>query len=81
MGQIVIRKLDDEILEIHRRRAKEKRRSLEQEIRELITESAKPSREDVLERVQAIAAMTPALPKGRVRPKAEDLIRADRDSR
>ncbi len=81
MGQIVIRKLDDEILEIHRRRAREKKRSLEQEIRELITVSARPSRDDIVKQVQDIAAMTPALPKGKTRPKAEDLIRADRDSR
>jgi len=51
--------------------------SLEQQLRDLLTEAARPSREELLEGLAACRALTPPGP----RKLAEDLIREDRDSR
>jgi plasmid stability protein len=77
MAQVLIRNLDDAVLERHRERAREKGHSLEQELRELLTRSAPLTVEEKLAIADRIRAMTPAGP----RPKGEDLIRKDRDSR
>ncbi len=77
MGQVIVRKLDDEVIAAHKRRARARGVSLEQQLRDVLAESAKPTREEILERLAACRALTPPGP----RKLAEDLIREDRDSR
>jgi antitoxin FitA len=81
MGQVIIRKLDDAVIETHRRRAKARGVSLEQELRDVLGRAAKPSREELLEEMRRIRAMTPPLPPGEERTPGWILIREDRDSR
>lgn len=79
MAQVVIRNLDDEVIERLKARAAAERKSLEQKLRDVLTEAAKPSRAEVIEELRRIRALSPPLPPGA--PLAEDLIREDRDSR
>ena len=79
MAQVVIRNIDDDVVERLKVRAAAEKKSLEQKLRDVLTEAAKPSRAEVLAEVDRIRAMTPPRPLGA--PLAEDLIREDRDSR
>ncbi len=79
MAQVVIRNIDDAVIERLRERAKSKRQSLEQTLREALSDAARPSREELLLQLARIRAMSPKRPKGA--PLAEDIIREDRDSR
>ena len=79
MAQVVIRNIDDAVVERLKARAAAKRQSLEQTLREILTEAATPSRADVIEELARGRALSPPLPAGA--PLAEDLIRNDRDSR
>lgn len=79
MAQVVIRNLDDDVVERLKAQAAAEKKSLEQKLRDVLTEAAKPSRAEVLAEVDRIRAMTPPRPPGA--PLAEDLIREDRDSR
>jgi plasmid stability protein len=81
VGQVVIRNVDDGVLERLRERAKAQRKSLEQALRELLHEAAKPSRAELLAELGRIRAMAPPRKPGAGYPAAEDLIREDRDSR
>jgi plasmid stability protein len=81
MGQVVIRNLDDHVLERLKARAAEQRKSLEQSLRELLNEAARPSRAELLAEVDRIRAMTPPRKRGIRYPSAEEMIREDRDSR
>ena len=81
MGQVIVRNLDDEVIETHRRRAKARGVSLEQELRDLLSRAAKASKEERLARTREIAAMTPELPPEQKRTPAEILIREGRDRR
>ena len=47
MGQVIVRKLDDEVIAAHKRRAKARGVSLEQQLRDVLAEAAKPSREEL----------------------------------
>jgi plasmid stability protein len=76
MAQILVRNLDDGVAERLKTRAQKAGKSLEQSIREILTEAAKPSREDVWAEIDRLRAEA-----GRVTPGAEVLIREDRDSR
>ncbi len=79
MAQVVIRNIDDAVIERLRERAKAKRQSLEQTLRDALTEAARPSRAEVLEKLARIRAMSPPPKPGT--PLAEDFVREDRDSR
>lgn len=79
MAQVVIRNIDDTVVERLKARAAAKRQSLEQTLRDILTEAASPSRADVIEELARWRALSPPLPTGA--PLAEDLIRDDRDSR
>jgi plasmid stability protein len=79
MAQVVIRNIDDDVVERLKARAAAEKKSLEQTLRDVLTEAARPSRAEVLAEVDRIRAMTPPRPPGA--PLAEDLIREDRDSR
>lgn len=79
MAQVVIRNIEDAVVERLKARAAAEKKSLEQKLRDVLTEAAKPSRAEVLAEVDRIRAMTPPRPPSA--PLAEDLIREDRDSR
>ena len=80
MGQVVIRNIDDEVLERLKQRAAAQHKSLEQSLREVLAEAAKPSRAELLVELDRIRAMTPPRKPGVKYPTAEELIREDRDS-
>ena len=81
VGQVVIRNLDDRVLERLKARAKAQRKSLEQSLRDLLAEGAKLGRAELLADLERIRAMTPTHEPGAIYPSAEQLIREDRDSR
>ena len=81
MGQVVIRNIDDGVLERLKARAADQHKSLEQSLRELLAEAAKPSRAELLAEVERIRAMTPPRQPGKRYPTAEQLVRWSRDSR
>jgi plasmid stability protein len=60
MANLTIRNLDDEVVAKLKARAKAHHRSLEAELRALLSEAAvRPSREEFLKAADRIAAMTP----------------------
>jgi plasmid stability protein len=77
MGQVIVRQLDDEVIEEHRRQARARGVSLEQQLRDALSDAAQPSRAEVLARADALRARTKP---GRF-PSAAELVREDRDSR
>ena len=81
MGQVVIRNIDDLVLERLKARAAEQHKSLEQSLRELLTQAAKPSRSELIAEVDRIRAMTPPRKPCAHYPSAEEMVREDRDSR
>ena len=81
MGQVVIRNIDDLVLERLKARATEQHKSLEQSLREILAAAAKPSRAELLAEVERIRAMTPPRRPGKRYPTAEQLVRESRDSR
>ena len=81
MGQVIIRNIDDRVLERLKARAMAQHKSLEQSLRELLTDAARPSRAELLADLDRIRAMTPPSKPGASFPTAEELIREDRDTR
>ena len=81
VGQVIIRNVDDRFLERLKARAAAQRKSLEQSLRDLLTEAAKPSRAELLAELERIRGMTPPRERGVTYPTAEQLIREDRDRR
>lgn len=77
MGQVIVRRLDDAVIDALKRRAAARGISLEQQLREILAEAARPSRAEIVADIGRIRAMTP----GRLTTDSADLIRADRDSR
>jgi plasmid stability protein len=80
MGQVVIRNIEDRVLERLKGRAASQHKSLEQSLREILTDAAKPHPADLLAEAERIRAMS-SPPAGTRFPSAEDLIREARDSR
>jgi plasmid stability protein len=80
MGQVTVRNLEDEVIEQHRVRAKARGVSLEQELREVLRRTARPSKEELLADMDRSRAMTPEPPPGVKRMPAEDIIRQIRDT-
>jgi antitoxin FitA len=76
MGQVLVRNLADKVIEAHRARARARGVSLEQELRDVLSRAARPTRQELLEDMARSRAMTP--PGHRTR--AEDIIREVRDS-
>jgi antitoxin FitA len=76
MGQILVRNLDDSVIERLKQRALKADKSLEQTVRDILTEAAKPSREEVWAEIDRLRERV-----GPVTLDATDLIREDRDSR
>jgi plasmid stability protein len=81
VGQVIVRNLDDQVIEAHRRRAKARGVSLEQELRDVLRRAARPAGEERLRRATEIAALTPTMPPGREPTPAEVLIREVREAR
>ncbi len=77
MGQVLIRGVDDTVIQSLKARAAEHGRSLEAELRQVLTEAARPSRAALIRELEAIRAMTPPGP----RILAEDIVREGRDER
>lgn len=77
MGQVLIRGVDDAVILSLKERAVKHGRCLEAELREVLTEAARPSRAELIKELAKIRAMTPPVPG----PLAEDLVREGRDER
>lgn len=54
MAQIIVRNLDDKVIALLKRRAKEKRVSLEQHVRDVLAETAHPSRTEIIAEIDRI---------------------------
>ena len=77
MANLTIRNLDDAVVEKLKARARTHRRSLEAELRELLTEAAaQPSRAEFHEIAARIRAMTLPVPQ----TDSTAIIREDRDT-
>ena len=61
MGQVLIRNLDDDVIETYRLRAKRKRQSLEQELRTVLTEHAIPSGTDLEAEAESLRGQAPSV--------------------
>ena len=81
MGQVLIRNIDDRVLERLKTRAAAERKSLEQSLRDLLADAARPRRPELLRELERIRGMTPARKPGATYPTAEQLVRGDRDRR
>ena len=77
MANVTIRNLDDEVVEELKRQAKAHRRSLEAELREILSNETlrRKRRRAFLAKAERIAAMTPNVPQ----TDSTFLIREDRD--
>ena len=80
MAQVLVRNLDDEVVERLKGRAAAAGRSLEAELRGILeAAAAKPSRMELLAELDGIRARS--RPPGPGEPTAVEMIREDRDSR
>lgn len=80
MGQVIVRNLEDKVIEQHRARAKARGVSLEQQLRDVLRDAARPSKDELLAEMELCRAMTPKLAPGARRMSAEDIIREIRDT-
>ena len=78
MGQILVRNLDDAIIKRLKQDASQEGISLEEKARRVLGEAAKNNKEQVMEELKRIRAMSPPITEP---PFSQDLIREDRDSR
>jgi plasmid stability protein len=78
LAQVVIRNIDDVVVERLRARAAAERKSLEQKLREVLADAARPLPADVLAELARCRAMSPPAPAGA--PLAEDIVRELRDT-
>jgi len=78
MGQIIVRRLDDAIVKRLKQRAKRQRISLEETVRRILSDAVRPDKDEILEEMRRIRAMSPPVTAP---PFSQDLIRQDRDSR
>ncbi len=77
MASVTIRNLDDGVVERLKSKAKDNGRSLESELREILsTEARRASTKELIAEADRIAAMTP---KDRPQTDSTILIREDRD--
>ena len=79
MGQILVRNLDDAVIQRLKHRASHEKLSLEETVRRILGDAVAPtrmSREQLVAEMDRIAKMGKPITK---RPFAEDLIREDRD--
>lgn len=74
MGQVIIRNIDDDVLARLREKSERAGRPLEQTLREILSAAARPSKEEVLARLDEIRSRSVS-----TTIDATDLIREDRD--
>jgi antitoxin FitA len=77
MAQVLIRNIDEQVMERLKARAADRRQSLEQTLRDILADAAKPSRQELLDELAACRALTPDTH----RTPAEDIIREIRDEK
>ena len=77
MGQVLVRNLEDDVIERLKRKAAADGLSLEEGLRRLLREASGPTTEEILAGLESCRKLTPPGP----RVLAEELIREDRDSR
>jgi plasmid stability protein len=77
MAQVIVRNLDEGVVAALKQRAQMHGRSLEQELRDILTQAAKPERADLLRIADRIRAMTPQ----KAQEDSAQLLREDRDNR
>lgn len=77
MAQVIVRKLDDDVVESLKIKARLKGHSLEQELRDILKAAAGLTKEEKLKLLESIRAKQ----KRRLEDDSADLIREDRDSR
>jgi plasmid stability protein len=75
MAQVIVRQLPDEVVVRLKARAAQARHSLEQELRNILIEAARPTRDEILADMDRIRAMTPRT----LQTDSAELIREDRD--
>jgi plasmid stability protein len=76
MATLTIRNLDDAVVERLKQRARANDRSLEAEVRQMLTqESGHMSRAELVQRAEEMAERT----RGRIHGDSTDLVREDRD--
>ena len=75
MAQVIVRQLPEEVVARLKARAARSRHSLEQELRNILIEAARPSRDEILAEMDRIRAMTPTS----LQTDSAELIREDRD--
>jgi antitoxin FitA len=75
VGQILVRNLDDRVIERLKERARRENASLEHTLRKILTEAAKPSRAQIIAEVDLLRKEI-----GSIRGDSTDLIREDRDN-
>jgi plasmid stability protein len=79
MAQVLVRNLDEDVVERLKARAAAAGRSLEAELREIVSAAARPSKEATLRRLDEIRARTRQPGPGE--QSVVEMIREDRDSR
>lgn len=77
MAQVVIRNIDDRVIERLKSRAAGRRQSLEQTLRDILADAASPTRAEIVAEMDRIRSMTP----NRLRTDSAKLIREARDRR
>jgi len=78
MAQVIVRNLDDRVVDSLKTKANLHGHSLEQELRRILTEAARLTPEERLAAIRRIKAMTP---KGVVQTDSAEIIREARESR
>jgi antitoxin FitA len=75
MAQVIVRQLPDDVVVRLKARAAQAQHSLEQELRNILIEAARPTRDEILADLDRIRAMTPQT----LQTDSAELIREDRD--
>ncbi len=77
MGQVIIRNLDDEVIERLKAKAAAQNQSVEQALRDIVSAAVKPTRAEVLEEMDRIRCMTPR----HLTSESAEVIREGREER
>jgi antitoxin FitA len=77
MARVLVRNLDDEIVDALKRKAKLRGCSLEQELRDILAEAARPTVEERLALSDRLRSLTLARPQS----DSTELVREERDRR
>jgi plasmid stability protein len=75
MAQVIIRNLDDEVVQRLKQRARAKRHSLEQELRDILATAARPDLAEFRDFATAMRARYAGVPQ----TDSVELLREDRD--